>query len=125
MEIHDLGKKGEIVAANYLVSLGYEVLDKNYFNKNGYRKGEIDIIAKDKNGKLVFVEVKTRKGDRKKIIPEESITPVKIKKIIKAVNYFLYGRGWQGYDWRIDSISVIFDFKERKMNIRHIKAIRL
>lgn len=125
MEFHDLGKRGEIVAANYLISQGYEILDANYFNKKGYRKGEIDLIARDKNRTVVFVEVKTRKGDRSKVVPEENITPDKIRKITKAANYFLVGKSWQDRNWRIDSISVIFDFNKRRLDVRHIKAIRL
>jgi putative endonuclease len=125
MEFHDLGKKGEIVAANYLISRGYEIVDANYFNKKGYRKGEIDLVAKDKDGCIVFVEVKSRKGEKGSVVPEENITSAKIRKIIKAANFFLNANSFQEHNWRIDSISVIFNFKTRKLDIRHIKAIRI
>ena len=50
-----LGKSGEELAKEYLISNGYSILQTNYRNKIG----EIDIIAMDKDI-LVFVEVKTR-----------------------------------------------------------------
>ena len=50
------GKGGERWAAAYLQSLGYRVLEANYRS----RHREIDLIV-EKEGILVFVEVKTRK----------------------------------------------------------------
>lgn len=49
------GRKYERIAAGYLESLGYEVLELNFKG----RHGEIDIIARDKEY-LVFIEVKYR-----------------------------------------------------------------
>lgn len=50
-----LGRAGENLAREYLISKGYKILDTNYKNKIG----EIDIIAFDKDI-LAFIEVKTR-----------------------------------------------------------------
>ncbi len=50
-----LGRLGEDYAARYLVSRGYEVLARNWRCKHG----EIDIVAV-RDGRLAFVEVKTR-----------------------------------------------------------------
>lgn len=50
-----IGRSGEVMAKEYLISKGYIVLEMNYRNKIG----EIDIIAMD-NEILVFIEVKTR-----------------------------------------------------------------
>ena len=55
MSLHnEIGKEGEQIAANYLVSQGFEIIDRNYV----YLKREIDIIAK-KDEVLHVVEVKT------------------------------------------------------------------
>lgn len=51
----EIGHLGENIACEYLVNKGYTICERNY------RKpwGELDIIAKDPDGTLVFVEVKT------------------------------------------------------------------
>ncbi len=121
----NIGKNGEILAANYLIAMGYEILDVNYFNHKGYRIGEIDIIAKDPKGNIVFAEVKTRKGDEKAWVPGENVNPDKLQKIEKAANVFLRDNDFIGKTWRIDLIGVLFNTKTRKASIRHIKAIRV
>lgn len=52
------GKLGESYAAKYLAQNGYKILEMNY----KCPMAEIDIIAKDGDGTLCFVEVKTRKN---------------------------------------------------------------
>ena len=59
MDAKSLGSWGERVAADYLGSRGYEIIEMNYRT----RHGEVDIIAQDLNF-LVFAEVKLRKNDR-------------------------------------------------------------
>jgi len=54
----ETGKHGEQLAEEYLVSLGYKILDRNW----RYSRSEIDLIAMDGNI-LVFIEVKTRSYD--------------------------------------------------------------
>ncbi len=51
----ETGNVGEQAVADFLVHNGYSILERNFT----VRGGEIDIIA-FKNGRLVFVEVKTR-----------------------------------------------------------------
>ena len=53
----ELGNFGENYVSNYLKNLGFNIIDRNYHTKYG----EIDIIA-SKDGKIHFVEVKTRKS---------------------------------------------------------------
>ncbi len=113
------------MAGNFLVSRGYEIIEKNYFNKKGYRIGEIDLIAKDRKKKLVFVEVKARKGNAKNLVPEENITGQKIKKLYKIINRYLKENDCWDKEWRLDSVAVCFDFETRKLSIRHIKNIRI
>jgi putative endonuclease len=47
------GKEAELLVADYLVNLGYNIIEQNYT----IRGGEIDIIAEKKNIRT-FVEVK-------------------------------------------------------------------
>ena len=54
----ETGNIGEEAVAEFLKAHGYEILERNFT----VRGGEIDIIA-FKEGRLVFVEVKTRSPD--------------------------------------------------------------
>ncbi len=123
-----IGSKGEKVAANYLLAQGYKIITANFFNDRGYRWGEIDLVAEDKDGSIVFVEVKTRKNFKKvsndDIAPEVGITPLKIRRLKKVVNVFLQKNELIEREWRIDAIGVIFNYVSRKISIKHIKFIR-
>jgi len=70
-----VGRYGERVAAEHLVSSGLAILDRNWRCKDG----ELDIVARDGDA-LVFVEVKTRSstafGD-----PAEAISAAKAARI--------------------------------------------
>ncbi len=93
-----LGRKGEDIARRRLESDGYSVLQANY------RVGrlEIDLVA-EKDGVLVFVEVRTRKG-RSFGPPEESITPAKQSHLVDAAHAYLQANGAITRDWRIDVV---------------------
>ncbi|MCU1546909.1 MAG: YraN family protein [Homoserinimonas sp.] len=52
-----LGRRGEELAAKYLLQAGYVIVDRNW----RCPQGEIDLVAFDSDGKeTVFLEVKTR-----------------------------------------------------------------
>ena len=125
MNHNSVGKIGEKIAANFLLAQGYELLDANQTNQRGYQIGELDLIAKDKQGSIVFVEVKTRKGKRGNVVPEENITSSKIVKIQRAANYYLRVNDLVDKNWRIDAVVIVLDFFTRKMDIKHIKHIRI
>ena len=54
----DLGAFGERLAAAQLEAKGYRIRERNFRT----REGEVDIIA-EHGSTLVFVEVRTRRGD--------------------------------------------------------------
>lgn len=118
-----LGKVGELVAANYLLSKKWKILEKNWFNAKGYRIGELDLIAEDGRGELVFVEIKTRAGKLGEMTPEENLNNSKLKKLIKIGQSFLSQKNWQARNWRIDLVAITMDYQKRKLSIHHIKAI--
>jgi putative endonuclease len=94
------GKQGEKLAANFLISHGYEILRENYRHK----RGEIDLIAK-KNDLLVFVEVKSKARDRYGF-PEEAVNSKKEEMIITTADQYLFEEDWQG-SIRFDIISIL------------------
>lgn len=94
-----IGNKGEELAADFLVTKGYEIVTKNYRHKHA----EIDLIAKKENV-LVFVEVKTRSsvlfGE-----PEAFVTNKKASKVMEGAEQFMIENNWHG-NIRFDIVSV-------------------
>jgi len=119
----EIGRAGEQLAANYLISLGYQILETNFFNRRGYRIGELDIIARSPEGILIFVEVKSLRGNPQWTVPEMNLTSEKLKKIFKSVNLYLRKNDLLEEKWRVDLITVVFDFFRKKATLRQIKAI--
>lgn len=106
-----IGKKGEKLAADFLINLGYQIIATNWQEQ----KFEIDIIALEKN-EIVFVEVKTRTTDYFGN-PEEAVTPSKQKHLIEGANYYLETNEID-LDCRFDVVSVIIGSANQ---IEHIK----
>lgn len=102
-----LGYFGENLASDFLMNQGYSVLEKNYV----IRGSEIDLIA-EKNGRLHFIEVKTRRTKR---FGEtlESITPQKIQKLERGILSYLEENGRSDEDFQLDLITVEQDMKKQ------------
>lgn len=99
-----LGAGKEKIAADFLREQGYTILDKNFFCHGG----EIDIIASE-GDYLVFVEVKYRKNTRYGY-PEEAVTAVKMKRIIKAARYYMYKNHYnENIPCRFDVVGILDD----------------
>jgi len=117
MENISLGKLGERLAANFLSSKGYQIIEMNFHK----RWGEIDIVALDKDT-LVFVEVKTRmESDR--ISPEESITPWKIKTLKRTALFYKNLHPELPELLRIDFVGIVLDQNLKPTRINHIRNI--
>ncbi|MDS1112750.1 YraN family protein [Gordonia westfalica] len=103
-----IGRLGEDHAADYIESLGWVVLERNWRN----RYGELDLIAADSDAPdgstLVVVEVKTRSG-RTYDDPVMAVTPEKLVRMRRLARQWLttQGRGWSRI--RFDVISVRLD----------------
>jgi putative endonuclease len=82
-ESHNLGQKGEDIAADHLKKSGFKILTRNW----KWGKHEIDIIAEN-NDLIVFAEVKTRTDDFQ-MHPVKAITIGKQKSIIYAADGYL------------------------------------
>ena len=77
MNKRKFGIIGEKMAQKYLKDNKYEIIENNYYTRNG----EIDIIA-SKNNYIIFVEVKTRTNEK---YGRASEAVNKIKKIKKNI----------------------------------------
>jgi len=119
----EIGKIGENLAYKYLINNSYLILSRNYKG----RFYEIDIIASDKKGILIFCEVKTinNGNSRGDFMPEDNLTFAKRKKMIRGAEIFISGHPWllRGENgWRIDLVAVVLK-DERFFGLRHYKNI--
>lgn len=109
-----LGRAGEQLVASWLEAHGLRVLGRNW--RCAY--GEIDVIAEEAD-ELVFVEVKTRRGDSLGA-PEEAITPRKRHRLILAAqSYIAELEADEERPYRIDVVAVQLTPSGKLLEIRH------
>jgi len=127
MATKSLGNLGEDLAQKYLKEKGYKILERNWktpsTGSGQIRQKEIDIVAQ-KNGVIVFIEVKTLLTSGKnpnRFLAEESIGPEKRKNLIFASkSYLISKRIPEETPWQIDVISVEID-QENKPKFFHFE----
>jgi putative endonuclease len=97
---NELGRKGEELAAAFLIENGYAILERNY----RFKKAELDIIAR-KEKLLAVVEVKLRSANAIEN-PKDAITAKKIKSMVAATDQYI---GVHGLDVevRFDVMAII------------------
>lgn len=105
------GSEFEDLAVEYLKSLGYRILYRNYH----CRFGEIDIIALSGNT-LVFVEVK---GGRSKALgdPAERVDKRKMERLLRCIEEYLYKH--RAEDYRLEVVVI------RGKEMEHIRDVEL
>ncbi len=120
MNNQEIGKLGEDIAVKYLRKKGYRILDRNFeFRAAGRKKGELDIVAKNKKEKtIVFVEVKTLDNKEQAFAPENRIDFKKKRSIAKTAEFWLLKNKIPlESKYQIDVISIRLDFQTRKAKI--------
>lgn len=116
MENKKFGDVGEQIAIDYLKSINYQILKKNFrFGKIG----ELDIIANDGDF-LVFIEVKTRSNDNYGT-GLDAINQKKQKQLVNVAKGYLSINKIQDVPCRFDAI--IINFKQNDYEIEHFKDI--
>lgn len=106
-----LGKDGELIAFMILQKDGYNILQTNW----KFQKAEVDIIAQ-KDGFLIFIEVKTR-SSKKFGKPSDAIDKKKVSLYKDAVEGFL-GQYPSELEVRFDVVNIIIGKDETE--IEHI-----
>ncbi len=109
-----LGDEGEQIAYDHLLSLGWQMIERNFHSS----QGEVDIIAKDGQF-LVFVEVKNY-SFASFGTPVGAVRAAKKKSIIHAASTYLHKKNISNVYCRFDVISIYRNF-EGKMNIELYK----
>ena len=108
------GQHGEQHAAQFLQSLGYTIVDRNY----RCPRGEIDLIARDKET-LVFVEVRTHRS-REFGDPLASVTRRKQRQIAMTALHYLSRFQLHDRAARFDVIGIMGEGDTAQLT--HIKA---
>lgn len=114
MNPREFGCAGEEWACEYLLSLGWTVLDRNV----NMRCGELDIVAMD-GEELVVVEVRARSVG--KMLPAgATVGPQKMRKLIRTGRHYVEKRAYDGH-WRVDLIAITARGGERE--VEHFRDI--
>tara|TARA_R110000868_G_scaffold383577_2_gene650567 strand:+ start:608 stop:976 length:369 start_codon:yes stop_codon:yes gene_type:complete len=105
-----IGDRAESEALKFLTQKGLRLLEKNFHCS----MGEIDLIMQDSTH-TIFVEVRFRSqssfGNA-----TESITPSKIKKIVKTATLYLQKKKWlYKVNSRFDVLAIDFTNKEKQV----------
>lgn len=116
--VNALGILGEDIAVAHLLGLGWHVVARNW----RCPLGEVDVVAVDDTGALVFVEVKCRAGTSFGH-PLEAITAEKAARLRRLASFWLrHERSVAARQVRIDALGIV---KRRGWapNITHLRGI--
>ncbi len=115
----EIGKFGERLAHAHLEAKGYRIIASNY----RCRWGEVDLVAMD-GATLVFVEVRTRRGDAL-VTPEESVTSEKTQRLALTAQDFMEHQAWASDDihWRIDLVAIRLGAGGQVLEVRHLENV--
>ena len=119
MTLHlETGSAGEQAACDYLQFNGYHILARNF----RVPFGEIDIIARDPDGTLVIVEVKTL-ARTSSIHPEDNLTRSKFTKLSRVALFYANTNPIlvsPDHGFRIDLIAIILDPSHSEPSLQKI-----
>ncbi|MBU2265384.1 YraN family protein [Patescibacteria group bacterium] len=110
------GRLGEGIAKEYLEKKGYNIIEQNYRTKYA----EIDLVAKQ-GKELVFVEVRTKRGDMFGT-PEDSLSRKKMLKLRKNAWVYVAKTGWKGV-YQIDAICIVLKPDNTTERLEHYENI--
>ncbi|KQW68626.1 MAG: YraN family protein [Methylibium sp.] len=85
-----VGDGGEDRALAHLLRAGLRLVERNYRVAGGprVRGGEIDLVLRDRDGTLVFVEVRTRAA-RSHGGAAATVSAVKQQRLVRAARHYL------------------------------------
>jgi putative endonuclease len=123
-----VGRVGEDIATKWLLDHGYEVLERNYLKK----WGEIDIIARETNGKVHFVEVKSVSYETNDEIdvavthetyrPEDRVDRNKQERLKRAIQSWIIENKYKG-EFQIDILVVYLVPREKYAQVKLLRNV--
>lgn len=109
-----LGTAGEGHARRYFEAKGWHFIAANW----RWRGGELDLIMRD-GDELVFIEVKTRHGERAGRA-EEAISPAQARRLLAAATAFIAEYPvWAEAIWRIDILAITLAADGHVLRVMH------
>jgi putative endonuclease len=111
-ESHELGRRSETIAARYLQTHGYEIVERNY--RVGHK--EVDLIVR-LHDVIAFVEVKARAGARFGH-PLEAITWAKRREVAYVARVWIAANGQRDLDYRFDAVAIVW--RDGSPEVEHV-----
>jgi putative endonuclease len=125
---NEIGKMGEDLAAKWLISKGFHIVERNYLRK----WGEIDIVARETLKRMVFVEVKTVSYETKDALawavthetwrPEDKIHANKQMRLKRAIQTWISDHAYDG-ECQIDILTVRMVPREKFAQINRLENV--
>ncbi|MHB1948622.1 MAG: YraN family protein [Gammaproteobacteria bacterium] len=98
MDTREIGQQAEQDACDFLEKNGLKLLARNY----RCALGEVDLIMRDEQNTVVFIEVRKR-SHHQFASAIESVTQSKQRKVIKTATHYLQKQNW------FDKVACRFD----------------
>jgi putative endonuclease len=121
------GTLGEDLACRFLMKHGFEIVERNYWQKCG----EIDIIAKNK-GILHFIEVKSVSCENINNVsdngyrPEDNLHSWKLERLSKTIQVYLNNKSVSDEtNWKFDVVTVYIDTENKVSRVNFLENIIL
>ena len=118
-ERKDRGDRGETLAAEHLVGLGWQILERGW----RCRAGELDLVAQD-GDTVVFIEVRARAAGAKvaarQSAARQSFGFGKQTRVARAALHYIQDRKLRNRRFRFDVIAIELGASETRLE--HIKA---
>lgn len=112
-----IGKLGEDAASGFLQQAGYSIRNRNW----RCRSGEIDIVA-EYAGRIVFVEVRTRKHEGRFGTAAESVDRRKQQQVRETAQVYLKSMKLSDHLIRFDVIAVTVDQNGLNHTCKHYES---
>ena len=112
----DLGDRGEDLTADWILSRGCRILDRRW----RCRYGELDLVARDADGTICFVEVKLRSGSLAGL-PREAVDRRKRERLRSAAESYLALHDLGDAPARFDVAEVYTDGNHRPVRLEYLE----
>jgi len=112
-----LGRRGEQLAKQYLISSGYRIIAGNYHCGHP----ELDLIAQDRH-QLVFVEVKTR-FQTADSLAENPLAKWQTANLRRAILDYCFEHRVNLEAARLDLIVILVNRKTQRAELKHYRDV--